>query len=127
MGQLIVHFEILGQDPQKLRSFYGDLDLDLKRSTGYTIWHLVYGKPAKIRHCPATVNAENSRSNTTGLTPARAGFLRIAREGISNSKMRESGDRPDANLGFIQFRWESWRAFPCRSKHAPAMRKLPTI
>ena len=24
---------------------------------------------------------------------------------------RESGDRPDANLGFIQLRWESWRAF----------------
>ena len=25
MGQPIVHFEIIGQDPQKLRSFYGDL------------------------------------------------------------------------------------------------------
>jgi uncharacterized protein len=25
MGQPIVHFEIIGQDPHKLRSFYGDL------------------------------------------------------------------------------------------------------
>lgn len=25
MGQPIVHFEIIGQDPQKLRSYYGDL------------------------------------------------------------------------------------------------------
>jgi predicted enzyme related to lactoylglutathione lyase len=24
-GQPIVHFEIIGQDPQKLRSYYGDL------------------------------------------------------------------------------------------------------
>jgi len=31
--------------------------------------------------------------------------------------MRESEDRPDANLGLIQFRWENWRAFPCRLKH----------
>ena len=25
MGQPIVHFEVIGQDPQKLRSYYGDL------------------------------------------------------------------------------------------------------
>jgi hypothetical protein len=25
---------------------------------------------------------------------------------------RKSGDRPDANLGLIQLRWESWKVFP---------------
>jgi uncharacterized protein len=25
MGQAVVHFEVVGQDPEKLRSFYGDL------------------------------------------------------------------------------------------------------
>jgi hypothetical protein len=49
--------------------------LTLIRAVDIQSVYLVFGKPAKIRHCPATVNAENSRSNTTGLTPARAGFF----------------------------------------------------
>jgi hypothetical protein len=30
---------------------------------------------------------------------------------VRGSSKRKSGDRPDANPGLIQLRWESWKAF----------------
>jgi len=82
--------------------------LTLQICANVELLHLVFGKAVQVRHYPVTVFAENRTWSL--LRP-----LRLPREGCSDSPKRKSGDRPDANLGLIQLRWESWRAFPCRS------------
>jgi len=67
--------------------------------------HLVSGSAVEIRHYPVTVSAEN-RARGNPATGSEG-----SREGRSNSPKRKSGDRPDGNLGLIQLRWESWKAF----------------
>jgi hypothetical protein len=58
--------------------------------------HLVFGKAARFRHYPVTVNAERL---ALCLKPLR----HLSWEGCRFSMKRKSGDRPDANLGLFNF------------------------
>jgi hypothetical protein len=60
------------------------LDLAMRLVYNLSIWFM--GSAVRIRHCPATVFAENLSSMPLG-TP---------REGAQSSLRRKSGDRPDA-------------------------------
>ena len=58
------------------------------------------GSAVRIRHCPATVSAENLSNIPLGGLPFAPDFgvngRDASREGASGSLRRKSGDRPDA-------------------------------